>query len=46
MNHDEIDETNWKDKRDEWLPYVRNDLLCTANPYARYKKCMEEIDFR
>ena len=43
MNHDEIDETNWKDKRDEWLPYVKNVVLCTAHSYARYKKCMVEI---
>ena len=30
MNHDEIDENNWRDKKDEWLPYVKNDVLCTA----------------
>ena len=30
MNHDEIDEKNWKDKKDEWLPYVKNDVLCNA----------------
>ena len=23
MNHDEIDENNWKDKKDEWLPYIK-----------------------
>ena len=28
-------------KRDEWLPYVKNDVLCTAYSYARYNKCME-----
>ena len=43
MNHDEIDENNWRDKKDEWLPYVKNDVLCTAYSYARYNKCMEEI---
>ena len=30
MNHDEIDKNNWKDKKDEWLHYVKNDVLCTA----------------
>ena len=30
MNHDDIDENNWRDKKDEWLPYVKNDVLCTA----------------
>ena len=43
MNHEEIDESIWRDKKDEWLPYVKNDVLCTAHSYARYNKCMEEI---
>ena len=30
MNHDDIDENNWREKKDEWLPYVKNDVLCTA----------------
>ena len=32
-----------KDKKSEWLPYVKNDVLCTAFSYARYIKAMEEI---
>ena len=32
MNHDETDENNWRDKKDVWLPYVKNDVLCTAYP--------------
>ena len=43
MNHDEIDENIWRDKKDEWLPSVKNDALCTAYSYARHNKCMEEI---
>ena len=43
MDHDEIDENNWRDKKDEWLTYVKNDVLCTAYCYARYKKCIEEL---
>ena len=42
MDHDGIDENNWRDKKDEWLPYVKNDVLCTAYSYARYIKDMEE----
>ena len=41
MNHDEIDENNWREKKDEWLPYVKIDVLCTADSYARYNKCKE-----
>ena len=43
MDHDGIDENNWKDKKDEWLPYVKNDVLCTAYSYARYIEAMKEI---
>ena len=43
MNHDDIDGVNYKDKKDIWLPYVKNDVLCTAYSYARYIKAMEEI---
>ena len=43
MNHDEVDGNIYKDKKDEWLPYVKNDVLCTAFSYARYTKAMEEI---
>ena len=38
-----IDEKNWRDKKDEWLPYVKNDVLCTAYSYARCIKAMAEI---
>ena len=43
MDHDGIDGKNWRDKKDEWLPYVKNDVLCTAYSYARYIKAMDEI---
>ena len=43
MNHDDIDGVNYKDKKDIWLPYVKNDVLCTAYSYARYIKAMGEI---
>ena len=34
---------NYKDKKDEWLDYVKQDVLCNAFPYSRYCKAMEEI---
>ena len=43
MNHDEIDYNNYKDKKSELLPYVKQDVLCTAFSYARFIKMMEEI---
>ena len=43
MNHDEITADNYKDKKGIWLPYVKNDVLCTAYSYARYIEAMKEI---
>ena len=43
MDHDEADYSNYKDKKDEWLPYVKNDVRWTAFSYARYFKAMQEI---
>ena len=43
MNHDGIGCNNYKDKIDEWLPDVKNDVLCTAFSYAIYIKAMQEI---
>ena len=43
MNHDEVDGDNYKDKMNEWLPYVKNDVLCTAFSYVRYIEAMEEV---
>ena len=43
MNHDDIDGDNYKNEKDIWLPYVKNDVLCTAYSYARYIGAMKEI---
>ena len=43
MNHDEVDGNSYKDKINEWLPYVKNDVFCTAFSYARYNRAMEEL---
>ena len=42
-NHDEIDANNYKDKKDKWLEYVKQDVLCTVFSYVRYTKAMEEV---
>ena len=43
MNHDEIDANNYRNIENEWLDYVKNDVICTSFSYARYTKAMEEI---
>ena len=43
IDHNDIDGNNYKDKKDIWLPYVKNDVLCTAYSYARYIGAMREI---
>ena len=40
---DEINEDTWEDKEDEWLPYVRNNVIAYAFLYARYTMGMEDI---
>ena len=30
MNHTEIYEDTWENKRDEWLPYLKMDVLSLA----------------
>ena len=43
MKHEEVYSDTWKDKKDEWLVYVKNDVLCTAFCYARFCKAMQEL---
>ena len=43
MNHDEVDGNNIKDKKDEWLDYVKQDVLCIEFGYAKCCKAMEEF---
>ena len=42
MDHIEIDYNNYKHMKSQWLPYVKQDVFCTAFSYARYIRCMEE----
>ena len=30
MNHDEVFSDTWKDMKNEWLDFVKNDVLYTA----------------
>ena len=43
LEHDEIFEDTWEAKENEWLPYVKIDVLSTAFCYARYTMGMEEL---
>ena len=43
LEHDEIYEDTWESKENEWLPYVKNDVLSTAFCYAKYTMGMEEL---
>ena len=43
LEHDENFEDNWEEKENEWLPYLKNDVLSTAFSYARCSKRMEEL---
>ena len=43
LEHDEIFEDNWEEKENEWLPYLKNDVLSTAFSYAKYSEGMEEL---
>ena len=43
LEHDEIHEDTWEAKENEWLPYVKKDVLSTAFCYARYIMGMEEL---
>ena len=43
MEHDEIFEDTREARENEWLPYVKNDVLSTAFCYARHTMGMEEL---
>ena len=43
LEHDEIFEDTWEARENEWLSYVKNDVLSTAFCYARYTMGMEEL---
>ena len=42
-DHDGVFEDTWMNKKDEWLDYLGNDVLCTPFAYSRPSKGMEKI---
>ena len=43
MEYDEIFEDTWEAKANEWLPYVKNDVISIVSCYIRYTMGMEEL---
>ena len=43
LEHDEIYEDTWEARENDWLLYVKNDVLSTAFCYARYTMGIEEL---
>ena len=43
LEHDDIYEDTFEAKENEWLPYVKNDVLSTAFCYAKYTVGKEEL---
>ena len=43
LEHDEIFEDTWAEKKNELLPYLKNDVLSTAFSYAKYSKGIEKL---
>ena len=43
LEHDEIYEDTWEARENEWLPFVKIDVLSTAFWYVRYTMGMEEL---
>ena len=43
MEHNGIYEDTWEDKENEWIAYLKNDVLSTASSYARSSKVLENL---
>ena len=43
LEDDEIYEDTWEARENEWLLYVKNDVLSTAFCFARYIMGLEEL---
>ena len=43
MNHDEVFEDTWMNKKNDWLDYLKKEVLCKVFGYARYSKNIEQI---
>ena len=43
--HEDAFDDTWKNKKDEWLDYVKSDVLFMAFSYTRYSKTLELFTF-
>ena len=43
LERDEVYEDNWEEKKNEWLPYSKADVLSTGFCYAKYTMAMENL---
>ena len=43
MDCDEVFEATWQNQTDEWLNYVKNNVLSNSFRYVRYSRSVEEI---
>ena len=43
MDHDDFYEETWVEKKNVWLPYLKNDVLSTVFSQVRYTMSMEEV---
>ena len=41
--HEQVFADSWRDKKEDWVDYVKKDVLCTTFSIARYRKALEEI---
>ena len=42
MKHEDVYSDTWKNKKDGWLDYVKNDVLSRDFSYAMYSKCLQK----
>ena len=43
MNYDEFFEDTWEGNENEWLLYLKSDVLSSRFCYARYSEGMQEL---
>ena len=43
LEHDEISEDKWEGEKNEWLPFLKNNVFSIFFSYARYAKGMEKL---
>ena len=43
MDHDEIYKNTWEGRENDWLPYLKSDVLSTSFSCASFSKGIEEL---